>query len=222
VLDDLGLPILTDSDVGVRANAAVVSGTVLLGVPPGVATSARTGRASQKGVTFVPLTEPRQIPTGSFLDTRRGTVRLRTATGTQNGTQTGNFGRGLFQVLQSSRPSARGLTDLVMKGGSFSRARCRVRRSSAGARAAQLSRRTIRRLRSNATGRFRTRGRNSSATVRGTIWETTDRCDGTLTKVTRGTVVVRDFRRRKNIVVRAGRRTKGVGGGRGSYLARAR
>ena len=39
-----------------------------------------------------------------------------------------------------------------------------------------------------------------------------DRCDGTLTKVQRGTVVVRDFRKKKNIVVKA----------RKSYLARAR
>jgi hypothetical protein len=35
-------------------------------------------------------------------------------------------------------------------------------------------------------------------------------------------VLVRDFRRRRNIVVRAGKVTKGPGGGRGSYLARAR
>ena len=39
-----------------------------------------------------------------------------------------------------------------------------------------------------------------------------DRCDGTLTKVRRGAVVVRDFRRKRNVVVRAGK----------SYLARAR
>ena len=45
----------------------------------------------------------------------------------------GDFGRGLFQLIQSSRPSARGLTELVLKGGSFSRSRCRVRRSLQGA-----------------------------------------------------------------------------------------
>jgi 2-polyprenyl-3-methyl-5-hydroxy-6-metoxy-1,4-benzoquinol methylase len=80
-----------------------------------------------------------------------------------------------------------------------------------GTRAAGLSRRSVRRLRSSATGRFRTRGRNSSATVRGTIWTTTDRCDGTLTTVKRGKVDVRDFRRKKTILVRAGK----------SYLAKA-
>ena len=73
------------------------------------------------------------------------------------------------------------------------------------------SRRAIRRLRASAKGRFRTRGRYSAATVRGTTWSVTDRCDGTLTKVTKGKVAVRDFRRKKTIIVKAGK----------SYLARA-
>jgi hypothetical protein len=41
--------------------------------------------------------------------------------------------------------------------------------------------------------------------VRGTDWTVTDRCDGTLTKVKSGTVVVRDLRKKKNYVVRAGK-----------------
>ena len=197
---------------------APVSGVVFVATPAGNAARG-SARASQKGLRFVPLTEARQIPIGSFLDTKRGTVRLRTATGSSNGAQTGDFARGLFQVLQSRSRSARGLTDLVLKGGSFAR---RVCGSPGRAKAAALRRRTVRRLRSNARGRFRTRGRHSAATVRGTVWETTDRCDGTLTKVTRGAVVVRDLRRRRNIVVAAGKRTRAPGGGRGSYLARAR
>ena len=55
-------------------------------------------------------------------------------------------------------------------------------------------------------------GKYSSATVRGTIWLTSDRCDGTLTTVRRGTVSVRDLRRHKTVTVKAGH----------SYLARAR
>jgi hypothetical protein len=35
---------------------------------------------------------------------------------------------------------------------------------------------------------------------------TEDRCDGTLTKVKRGKVVVRDFARRRNVVLRPGGR----------------
>jgi hypothetical protein len=53
-------------------------------------------------------------------------------------------------------------------------------------------------------GRFRSHGRHSHATVRGTRWLTADRCDGTLTRVTNGSVAVRDFARHRTVVVRAG------------------
>ena len=41
--------------------------------------------------------------------------------------------------------------------------------------------------------------------MRGTRWLTEDRCGSTLTRVTEGAVLVRDFARRKNVLVRAGR-----------------
>ena len=192
--------------LGVSANVTPVSGTVLIAIP--AARSSARARTAQKGLTFVPLTEARQIPIGSFLDTKRGRVRLTTAT-TGGRTQSGEFYNGLFQMLQSRRKKDKGLTELRLKGSSFRR--CTVR-GGKRATASALSRRTVRRLRGSATGRFRTTGRNSSATVRGTIWTVTDRCDGTLTTVQRGRVAVRDFRRKKTIVVRAGKR----------YLARAR
>jgi ferric-dicitrate binding protein FerR (iron transport regulator) len=63
----------------------------------------------------------------------------------------------------------------------------------------------------NGKGKFQTSGKYSSATVRGTIWLTQDRCDGTLVTVKRGVVSVRDFKRKKTVSVKAGH----------SYLARA-
>jgi hypothetical protein len=195
-------------EVGEDVNLDTASGQVLVAVPSSAA-RASGARASQKGLTFVPLEQARQVPVGSFLDTRRGTVQMVSATGSGSRTQSGKFSAGLFQVLQSRSRRAKGLTQLRLKGASFRR--CRAR-GSRDASAAGLSRRTIRRLRANARGRFQTRGRNSSATVRGTIWTTTDRCDGTLTSVKRGKVVVRDFRRKRNITLTAGKR----------YLARAR
>jgi hypothetical protein len=203
---------LTDLDnprLGVDVNVQEVAGTVLVGIRGQAARASGKGTASQKGITFVPLSEARQIPVGSFLDTRKGTVRLESAANARGKRQRGTFVQGLFQVRQSKKRSARGLTDLVLKGSSFRR--CNAR-GSGDASAAGLSRRSIRRLRANARGRYRTSGRNSAATVRGTKWGITDRCDGTLTKVQRGSVVVRDFRRKKNIVVKAGK----------SYLAKAR
>ena len=52
-------------------------------------------------------------------------------------------------------------------------------------------------------GHFRTRARNSSATVRGTEFLVKDSCSGTLTTVKRGTVIVRDFTLKKNVTVKA-------------------
>jgi hypothetical protein len=60
-------------------------------------------------------------------------------------------------------------------------------------------------------GRPRAAPRWRAQAVRGTIWLTQDRCDGTLTTVRRGTVSVRDFKRRRTVSVKAGH----------SYLARA-
>ena len=51
----------------------------------------------------------------------------------------------------------------------------------------------MRRLWGKGHGRFRTSGHYSAATVRGTKWLMEDRCDGTVTRVVRGTVEVEDF-----------------------------
>jgi hypothetical protein len=197
--------VLPPPKLGKAVNVALVKGKVLVAVPtksasPGIV------RTSQKGLTFVALTKRRQIPVGSFLNTRKGTVKLTSARDAKGTTQAGQFSAGLFQVLQSRRRSAKGLTDLALKGKFTS-----CVKPSELARAS-LSRRALRRLSGNAKGRFRTRGRYSAATVRGTKWTVSDRCDSTLTKVTRGKVAVRDFRRKKTVVVRAGK----------SYVARAR
>ena len=190
--------------------ARTVRGTVTIAFPRGFVPAGRA-HAAQKGLEFIPLEQAREIPIGSFLNTRRGTVALTSARDRAGRTQTGKFSRGLFQVLQSRARRARGLTELRLKGSSFNRCGAPTVRGGRSASAAQLSRRTIRRVRANARGRFRTRGRNASATVRGTKWTLADRCDGTLTTVKRGKVAVRDFRRKRTIIVRAGK----------SYLAKA-
>ena len=162
---------------------------------------------------LVPLFDHVNIPVGSLIDTRAGGARVTSrGVGSRRRRQSGRFLGALFQVLQARGRASRGVTELRLKGASFDSCLAGGRRASGQANAAQLSRRTIRRLRARARGRFRTRGRNSSATVRGTIWTTADRCDGTLTKVKRGTVAVRDFRRKRTILVGPGKR----------YLARAR
>ena len=180
--------------LGETANVREVKGKVFVGIP------AAGARAAQKGVDFVPIEEARDIPIGAFLDTRKGTVALSTARNRAGKVQSGRFSAGLFQVLQSRQRKAKGLTELKMKGSTAAFRSC-----GKNASASALSRRAIRRLRAKARGRYRTRGRHSAATVRGTTWTVEDRCDGTLTTVKRGSVAVRDFRLKKTITVKAGK-----------------
>jgi hypothetical protein len=171
--------------LGRRVNVAVVRGTVLVKVP------------GDGG--FVPLDEARQIPVGSLLDTRNGTVRLTSARDRQGNTQTGQFEGGIFKVLQGRNSG--GLTELRLTGGDFGA--CATSRKDS--RRGGLNKKVVRRLEARARGKFRTRGRFSASTVRGTVWTTADRCDGTLTKVTNGSVVVLDIPRRRTVTVGAGR-----------------
>lgn len=159
-----------------------------------------------KGGTFTALTEPRTIPVGSLVDAGHGTARITTATVNSGQFQSGEFTAGVFSVLQ--RRSQQGLAELRLIDPRHNL----CARAGKASVARKPSRRVLALLRGDSHGRFSTRGRYSAATVRGTAWRIEDRCDGTLTVVTRGTVVVRDFRLRRSIRVRAGK----------SYLAKAR
>ena len=146
-----------------------------------------------------------ELPLGTRIDARRGSVTL-TTEDSREAVHTGTFGGGVFSVNQPRR--AGGRVDIRLRGGNFSR----CRRGRAGEASAAAVRRVRRLWGRDRGGRFRTHGRHSHATVRGTRWLTEDRCGGTFTRVTEGSVVVRDLVRRKSVVVRAGR----------SYLARRR
>ena len=209
VPEDAPPPVLGESLV-----AGAGQGDVFIKYPPGAGPAGAGARASQKGTGFLPLTEDRSIPVGSILDTTKGTVALRLARNRKGKTQSGRFEGGVFQVLQARKRRERGLTTLELKGSAARFKRCGGKGSSASGDALarnSLTRRQIRRLRARARGRYRTRSRYSAATVRGTTWTVTDSCAGTLTKVERGKVAVRDFRRKKTILVPAGK----------SYFARA-
>jgi hypothetical protein len=181
---------------GQLAGIAPVRGQVLVRVPG----SAR----------FVRLQHVTEIPMGTQVDATRGAVKLISAL-TATRTNSAQFFDGLFTIRQ--RRANRAVMQLVLGGGNFRV--CRLRSSTAasldGPAAKRPPRRPVRRLWGSGKGRFETRGRYSSATVRGTRWLVIDRCDGTLTRVRQGIVLVQDFKRRRSILVRAGR----------SYLARA-
>jgi Ca2+-binding RTX toxin-like protein len=151
---------------------------------------------------FVPLGHGDHVglPLGVTIDPLQSSMTI-VAASPAGHRQVGTFSGNRFLVKQ---PLGQRLTEVDLTG-SLDLSKC----GGKGASAAR-SHMVRRRLFANAHGHFRMRGRYSSATVRGTRWGMEDRCDGTLTTVLRGSVVVRDFGRGRNIVVRAGH----------SYLAR--
>jgi hypothetical protein len=182
----------------------VPSGRVLIRLPAG-ASAARAKAIGLQGAAarFVPLKTSRAVPLGSSLDTTHGRVGLFTSTGIGLPLNEGQFRNGQFQVSQGTKNP---LTTLTMGGGGLSRCSTKLPRGGAPKAIVSEARTRRRTLFSSVHGRFRTRGRNSTATVRGTQWSMTDTCAGTLTTVKQGTVIVRDFRLRKNHRVRAGHR----------------
>jgi hypothetical protein len=199
---------------GKTFDARVVSGDVFIKYPAG------TGPRAVKPLKgFVPLKGAANVPIGSQLDTRKGRVAVTSAADTGGvKTQTSDFYDGIFavkQALPKTKPKkpATLITDLVLKG-EPSRSECAPLKGAAAVAAAKKKRgakSVLGSLWGNGKGKFRTTGKYSSATVRGTIWLTQDRCDGTLTTVKRGVVSVRDFKRKKTVSVKAGH----------TYLARA-
>jgi hypothetical protein len=137
------------------------------------------------------------IPYGSKLDVTHGTLTLTTDTGTVT-----VFGKGVFAAFLLLRGTDNGkpIVELRLTAGNFNV----CKRKLAAASATKPPPKVIRQLWAKAKGHFRTRGRYASATVRGTVWLTADRCDGTLTHVNQGTVQVSDFTLKKKLLVHAG------------------
>ena len=141
----------------------------------------------RSGGQFVPLT-PTLLRNGAEIDARRGAVEITRADG-----GVAKFYDGMFKLSQSG-----GITTLTL-----SEALDCSRRGAA--RAAQKKPKT-RKLWGDGKGKFRTKGRYAAATVRGTKWLVSDTCTSTTTRVTQGSVSVRDQVKKRTVVVRSGKR----------------
>jgi hypothetical protein len=144
---------------------------------------------------FVPL-KAGSVPLGAEIDATKGSVTLTSVPKAGGQPQTATFFGGIFIVTQVG-----GITDLKLSG---PQPTCKRARASAGKKVKK------RQLWGDGKGAFRTTGKYSAATVRGTRWLVQDSCAGTLTRVVTGVVSVRAGR--KTIILRAGKR----------YLARPR
>jgi hypothetical protein len=144
--------------------------------------------------TFVPLTPGATVPVGTLVDTSRGRVMLQSLVA--GAVQSMTVAGGLFVVRQAGGgpPELRVTTPPGQQRACASRRRGVVRKLTV----------TV------SKGIVRTAPAKGLVTGRDASWTTSDRCDGTLTKVTQGRVTVRNGRR--TVTVRAGR----------SYLIKAR
>jgi hypothetical protein len=162
-------PILQQS-----ADLNPVSGTVLIKLPG--------------SNTFVPLTNPLDVPDGSIIDASKGTVSLTTQLA--NGTyQTGQFYSGEFSFSQTKG----GTVNAKLAGGSFAGCKGATKHGARTAGAPKKPNTVVRQLWGNAHGNYTTKGRYGSASVSGTIWLTQDRCNGTFFKALKDDVYVVAF-----------------------------
>ena len=149
--------------------------------------------------TFQDIDPSVPIPLNSTVDARKGTVEITSVPKKGGKPEKAQFFDGLFKITQPGSITQVQLTEPL--------AACKKGKASASATKPKK-----RRLWGDGKGKFRTKGSYSAATVRGTKWLVEDSCAGTLTKVTQGSVSVRDTRLKKTVIVRAGK----------SYTARPR
>ncbi len=127
----------------------------------------------------MPLGAAQSIPIGSVIDAQNGVVELTTAVNAAGKLQSATLWHGSFAV--GAEPGQR--HDDVHASAS-ARLRARDVRARSAATAARSGASPALWAKDN-HGQYSTRGQNSVATVRGTYWETINRCDGTLTTSSR-------------------------------------
>lgn len=174
-----------------RRYLASVDVTVGGSAPPPAA-GAPTGTVLVNGKPFA----GGQIPYKSKIDVTEGTLLLKTDTGSV--LVFGDNVPAAFTLLRGT-DKKQTIVEFRLIKGDFGA--CKRKTSSA---ASSTAVKPVRQLWGNGKGRFRTRGRYSSATVRGTYWLVADRCDGPLTQVRRGTVDAFDFPLNQIFKVRPG------------------
>jgi Tol biopolymer transport system component len=146
----------------------------------------------------VPLTSPREIPLGTRLDARAGAVKLSTALPGEDGTATTTASGAIFALSQSA---AGATTDLTLNSSP-----CASGRASTVRRPRPPDPTLRVKVRSHRHHHVRVAGQYSIGAANQTAWTTINRCSGTVTRVTEGTVTVRDLVAKRTVEVHPGRR----------------
>ncbi len=175
--------------------------------------------------TWVRLEKNALVPVGTIIDAADGYCVL-TFANADGSLYSATFWGGVFQILQGNGDQPEAVLKLrddefpespSQASASASVARSTARAASTARATAKKSKKTTRtsarrkkgkkknKLWGKGKGKFRISGNGSSASVRGTRWGVTNYENGTVTRVTEGVVVVRDFYRKKSIRLRRGK-----------------
>ena len=166
-----------------------------------------TPLAKLPGTTeFVEVTDDFQVVDKTVLDLRTATIEpveqsrsLTSIRAAKRKPRSARFRGGIVKV----RLAKSGFTELRLVGGDFGKCRsgqgADLRSPTFHRPLTKRLRLLIRKIWGKGRGKWRTRGRYSSTTVRGTTWVTRDICGGTETRLTKGKVSIWDAARRKRI-----------------------
>lgn len=176
---------LTVNNVVAHATAPVLGKRATVAPTSGAVRVKRPGAHRFRTVKTVT-----SLPYGSLVDALGGHLQV-IAAKPGGGTQSGQFYGGSFQMTQSG-------TGYVQASLANHAAGCASDHAATTARARSFS------LWGHVKGHYRTRGAYGSASVRGTIWFTQNRCDGTYFHVVEGKLWIRDFTRHRSVVLTAG------------------
>jgi hypothetical protein len=138
---------------------------------------------------FIPL-PPGTVPLGSQIDATKGRVTITSVPRAGAPAESADFYAGIFTITQDGAVTVLTLSGPLPSCGKLGKA-------AAGKKVKS------RKLWGDGKGNFRTQGRYSAATIRGTRWLVEDTCAGTKTTVAVGVVSVRDNVLKKTVVVRA-------------------
>jgi hypothetical protein len=209
----------TPIEAGKAATVELLAGDVFVKLPPGASRTAFTTdlRVPFQSSGFLPLKGVAAVPMGSTLDTRKGEVALTAAINGQPARsrkqlrREARFRAGIFQIRQARKKRKAKASKKIPPTASLVSAAGAERPCQASGPPKGVA---VRSLSMTAKGVFRAVGGAATATpAKGTAtFIATDRCDGTVTEVGRGSVAVIAKKSGKRKVVKAGR----------AYIVRAR
>ena len=203
-----------DSDPGNNEASASTTVVAALDPPPpppppaqpGSFNAVATGTVTVNGVALSP-DKVVELHPGDTVDVTDGVITVTTADGSVGSFSSTQFtasrqvasrsaGEQLHAAFTLQQSSVTGGATLTLVGGDFSV--CGSRRLAAA------DQKPVRQLWGSAKGSFETKGRYLAATVRGTVWLTQDRCDGTVATVVTDRVDVTDLSLNKTVSLTAG------------------